>query len=65
MKQIPSEMFLKQGVLKICSKVTGEQPCRGRISTKLLNCFCSKRKNLGKHGLHKHFCQEKVDNVIS
>ena len=44
MKQIPSEMFLKQGVLKICSKFTGEQPCRGRISTKLLVVSVAKEK---------------------
>ena len=32
------EMFLKKGVLKICSKFTGEHPCRGAISAKL---FCN------------------------
>ena len=29
-------MFLEKGVLKICSKFTGEHPCRSVISTKLL-----------------------------
>ena len=30
------EMFLRKGVLKICSKFTGEYPCRSAISIKLL-----------------------------
>ena len=30
------DMFLKEGVLKICSKLTGEHPCRSAISIKLL-----------------------------
>ena len=29
-------MFLREGVLKICSKFTGEHPCRSVISIKLL-----------------------------
>ena len=29
------EMFLRKGVLEICSKFTGEQPCRSVISKKL------------------------------
>ena len=29
------EMFLKKGVLKICSRFTGEQPCRSAFSIKL------------------------------
>ena len=33
-----SEVFLGKGVLKICSKFTGEHPCRSMISIKLL-CF--------------------------
>ena len=33
----PSEVFLGKGVLKICSKFTGEHPCRSAISIKLLN----------------------------
>ena len=32
-------MFLGKGVLKICSKFTGEHPCRGAISVKLLCNF--------------------------
>ena len=32
------EVFLGKGVLKICSKLTGEHPCRSVISIKLL-CF--------------------------
>ena len=31
-------MFLKKGVLKICSKFTGEHPCRSGIS---INYSCS------------------------
>ena len=38
MEQSP-EMFLRKGVLKICSKVTGEHPCRSAISIKLLCNF--------------------------
>ena len=34
------EMFLVKGVLKICSKFTGEHPCRNVISIKLLGCSC-------------------------
>ena len=39
-----SEVFLVKGVLKICSKFTGEHPCRSVISTskvyvKLLKLF--------------------------
>ena len=32
----PPEVFLGKGVLKICSKFTGEHPCRDAISIKLL-----------------------------
>ena len=31
-----AEVFLGKGVLKICSKFTGEHPCRSAISIKLL-----------------------------
>ena len=34
------EVFLVKGVLKICSKFTGEHPCRSAISIKLL-CNCT------------------------
>ena len=34
------EMFLEKGALKICSKFTGEHPCRSVISIKLLCKFC-------------------------
>ena len=33
------EVFLRKGVLKICSKFTGEHPCRSVISIKLLCNF--------------------------
>ena len=35
----PSEVFLEKGVLKICSKFTGEHPCRSAISISLLCNF--------------------------
>ena len=31
------EVFLRKGVLRICSKFTGEHPCRSVISIKLLS----------------------------
>ena len=34
-----SEVFLREGILKICSKFTGEHPCRSVISIKLLCNF--------------------------
>ena len=33
----PSKVFLGKGVLKICSKFTGEHPCQSAISIKLLS----------------------------
>ena len=33
------EVFLVKGVLKFCSKFTGEHPCRNMISIKLLRNF--------------------------
>ena len=33
------KVFLGKGVLKICSKFTGEHPCRGVISIKLHSIF--------------------------
>ena len=38
-KSSPSEVFLEKGVLKICSKFTGEHPCRSVISMKLQSNF--------------------------
>ena len=35
----PPEVFLDKDVLKICSKFTGEYPCRSVISVKLLCNF--------------------------
>ena len=32
-------MFLRKGVLEICSKFTGEHPCRSAISIKLQSNF--------------------------
>ena len=34
----PPEVFLGKGVLKICSKVTGQDPCQSVISIKM---FCN------------------------
>ena len=42
-----SEVLLVKGVLKICSKFTGEQPCRSVISIKLL---CNFIKIIPRHG---------------
>ena len=36
-----SEVFLRKSVLKICSKFTGEHPCRSVISIKLLSARVS------------------------
>ena len=33
------EVYLGKGILKICSKFTGEHPCRSVISIKLLCSF--------------------------
>ena len=33
------EVFLEKGVLKLCSKFTGEHPCRSVISINLLHIF--------------------------
>ena len=33
------EVFLRRGVLKICSKFTGEHPCRSTISIKMQSNF--------------------------
>ena len=33
------QVFLEKGVLKLCNKFTGEHPCRGVISIKLLCNF--------------------------
>ena len=38
-KSSRQEVFLRKGVLKICSKFTGEHPCRSVISIKLLCNF--------------------------
>ena len=38
-RSIPREVFFKKGVLKICSKFTGEYPCRSAVSIKLLCNF--------------------------
>ena len=34
-----SKVFLRKGVLKICSEFTGEHPCRSAISIKLQSNF--------------------------
>ena len=33
------EVFLRKGILKICSKFTGEHPCQSVISIKLQSSF--------------------------
>ena len=41
------EVFLRKSVLKICSKFTGEHPCRSGISVKL---FCNSIEIARRHG---------------
>ena len=43
----PPEVFLGKGVLKICSKFTGEHPCRSAISIKLQSNFIGIRLQHG------------------
>ena len=38
-RSTPSELFLGKDVLKICSKFTGEQPCRNVIPIKFQSKF--------------------------
>ena len=38
-RSIRPEVFLRKGVLKTCNKFTGEHPCGGVISIKLLSNF--------------------------
>ena len=40
-RRSPPAVFLRKGVLKICSKFTGEHPCRSGISIKLLKSHFS------------------------
>ena len=42
-----SEVFLGKGVLKICSKFTGEHPCRSVIS---INLLCNFNEITLRHG---------------
>ena len=35
------DVFLGKGVLKLCSKFTGEHPCRSAISVKMQSNWCS------------------------
>ena len=44
----PPEVFLGKGVLKICSKFTGEHPCQNAISIKL---FCMPKGDFNKVAL--------------
>ena len=41
------EMFLEKDVLKICSKFTGEDPCRSVISIKLLATLLKSHSGMG------------------
>ena len=43
------EVFLRKGVPKICSKFTGEHPCRSVISIKL---FCNFIEITPRHGFN-------------
>ena len=39
LRSSPPQVFLGKGILKICSKFTGEHPCRSEISVRLQNNF--------------------------
>ena len=56
LRNSPPEVFLEKGVLKICSKFTGEDPCQSVISIKLL-CFADLRPAtlLKKRLWHRYF----------
>ena len=45
-KQPSGRVLLRKGVLKICSKYTGEHPCRSVISIKLQSSFVLKADEL-------------------
>ena len=47
------EVFLGKGVLKICSKCTGEHPCRSAISIKLLWTAASENNNVTYYMLYE------------
>ena len=49
------DVFLEQGVLKICSKFTGEHPCRGVIPIKLQSNFSIIEITL-RHGFLLQIC---------
>ena len=40
-RETASEVFLRKGVIKICSKFIGEKPCQGAISEITLRLGCS------------------------
>ena len=45
-KSIPSEVLLGKGVLKICSKFTGQHPCCNHTSAWVFSCkFAAYFKN--------------------
>ena len=53
-----SEVFLEKGGLKICSKLTGEHPCRSAISIKL-------QINFGQvEGLYHTFYRHIYNNIL-
>ena len=47
------EVFLEKGILKTCSKFTGEQPCQSVISINLLHIF---KTSFSKNTLVGCFC---------
>ena len=55
---IPPEVFLEEGVLKICSKFTGEHPCRSRVSIKSLCRFWTKLSTSWKRLMTLYFLKE-------
>ena len=54
------EVFLGKGVLKICSKFTGEQPCQSATSIKLLCFVCCSEHLFLRTPLDGCFCCGKL-----
>ena len=53
-------MFLGKGGMKICSKFTGEHPCRSVISIKLLSCKFTEEQQCQKCDFNKVALQGKA-----
>ena len=66
----PSEVFLRKGVLKICSRFTREHPCRSVISMKLQSDFIEIALRHGcfpvnfLHIFRTFFCKNTSDGLL-